>query len=85
VDEIKFTRYSFAPNMKLKYLCLDENFIKSFNNLAYAAKLQHLFIRYNKCSEYSELDGLKELLNLKELELTNNPISRKHGNRFNIL
>ena len=71
--------------MKLKYLCLDENFIKSFNNLAFAARLQHLFIRYNKCSEYTELEGLRELPNLKELEITNNPLARRHGYRYNIL
>lgn len=71
--------------MKLKYLCLDENFIKSLNNLCVMEKLNHLFVRYNKVSDYNELTGLSSLMNLKELEISSNPLSRKHGSRYNLI
>lgn len=71
--------------MKLEYLCLDENFIKSFNNLYLLPRLKHLFIRYNKVSDFNELEGLQAIPSLIELDLSNNPLSRKYGYRFLLL
>jgi len=71
--------------MRLKFLCLDENFIKNFNNLYVVIKLQHLFIRCNKLSDYSEMNGFSELPNLRELDMSQNILGRKHGYRYNII
>jgi hypothetical protein len=71
--------------MKLKYLCLDENYIKNFNYLYCLSRLQHLFVRYNKISDYSEIENLQSLVVLKELDLSNNPISRKYGCRLSLM
>lgn len=71
--------------MRLEFLCLDENSIKSFNNLFCLQRLRHLYIRYNKISDYTEIDGLQSISTLTELDLSNNPLSRKYGYRFILL
>lgn len=65
--------HSFHHTMKLKYLCLDENLIRNFSNLAILPRLQHLFVRYNKISEYSEIGRLSDITTLRELEISSNP------------
>lgn len=77
--------HSFHHTMKLKYLCLDENLIRNFSNLAILPRLQHLFVRYNKISEYSEIGRLSDITTLRELEISSNPLSRKLGYRFNVI
>ena len=77
--------HSFHHTMKLKYLCLDENLIRNFSNLAILPRLQHLFVRYNKISEYSEIGRLSDITTLRELEISSNPQSRKLGYRFNVI
>ncbi len=71
--------------MRLEFLCLDENFIKNFNNLFCLQKLRHLYIRYNKVSDYPEIEGLSNIPFLLELDMSNNPLSRKYGYRFLLL
>lgn len=71
--------------MKLEYLCLDENFIKSFNQLYILPRLRCLFARYNKTSDFSELEGLAGIQALAELDLSSNPLARKYGYRLLLL
>ena len=71
--------------MKLEYLCLDENFIKSFNNLYILPRLRCLFMRYNKTTDFSEIEGLGNIQTLVELDLNSNPLARKYGYRLLVL
>jgi hypothetical protein len=71
--------------MKLEYVCLDENFIKSFNNLYILPRLRCLMARYNKTSDFGELEGLSSVQTLSELDLGSNPLARKYGYRLLLL
>ncbi len=67
--------------MLLKCLKIDNNGLKSFPDLGHLSKLTHLFANQNRLSDYHDLDKLKNVLALKELELTLNPVSRRVGYR----
>lgn len=71
--------------MRLEYLCLDENFIRSVNNLYVLPRLKFLYLRANKVTEIQDLEGLANIETLVELDLSGNPISRKYGYRWSIL
>lgn len=68
--------------MRLEFLCLDENFIKNFNNVYVLQNLRNLFIRYNKTSDFGEVEGLQAIATLGELDMSNTPLSRKYGYRL---
>lgn len=68
--------------MRLEFLCLDENFIKNFNNVYVLQNLRNLFIRYNKTSDFGEVEGLQAIPTLGELDMSNTPLSRKYGYRL---
>ena len=72
---------SFSSKMLLKCLKIDNNGLKSFPDLGHLTKLTHLFANQNRLSDYHDLDKLKNVLALKELELTLNPVSRRVGYR----
>ena len=67
--------------MNLKCLKLDHNGLKFFPDLTHVPKLTHLFANYNRLSDYNDIDKLRGVLSLKELELIHNPLSRRSGYR----
>lgn len=62
-------------------LRLDENGLKSLTGIEKLSKLQTLFVAGNKVNELFEIDKLVELMNLLELSLLHNPVSRKFNYR----
>lgn len=71
--------------MRLEYLCLNENFLRSVNNLYMLPCLRHLFVRYNRLSEFPDIEGLLNIETLVELDISSNPLSRKYGYRLILL
>lgn len=71
--------------MRLEYLCLNENFLRSVNNLYMLPCLRHLYVRYNRLTEFGDIEGLLNVENLTELDISSNPLSRKYGYRLIIL
>ena len=67
--------------MNLKCLKIDYNGLRKFPHLAHLSKLTHIFAKNNKLTDYADVDKLKEIVCLKELELMHNSISRKNGYR----
>ena len=63
--------------MNLKCLKLDHNVLKKFPDLGHIPKLTHVFANYNRIAEFSNIEKLKGILCLKELELLHNPLSRR--------
>ena len=76
-----FFRNSFSGLNPLKCLKIDDNGLKGFSNMQRLTKLQHLFANNNRINDMPDVERLTDLQSLKELELTNNPISRKAGYR----
>jgi len=72
---------SFSSKMNLKCLKLDHNGLKFFPDLTHIPKLTHLFANYNRLSDYNDIEKLRGVLSLKELELIHNPLSRRSGYR----
>ena len=67
--------------MNLKCLKLDHNGLKNFPDLSHIPKLTHLFANYNRLSDYNDVEKLRNIICLKELELFHNPLSRRSGYR----
>lgn len=70
---------SFQPYHQIQTLRLDENAIKTVNGIE---KLEHLTIlsmQGNRLNEYSELERIGAIVNLSELNLLSNPMSRKQN------
>lgn len=67
--------------MNLKCLKLDHNGLKNFPDLSFMPRLTHLFANYNRLSDYNDVEKLRQIAALKELELLHNPLSRRSGYR----
>jgi len=65
----------------LKSLLLDFNYLKVINGFSKITSLCYFSIESNKITEYSGIERLTELENLKELNLTNNPIQKNYNYR----
>jgi Leucine-rich repeat (LRR) protein len=63
--------------MNLKCLKLDHNGLKTFPDLTHIKNLTHLFANFNRLSDYNDVEKLRGIMSLKELELINNPLSRR--------
>ncbi|GAB1603490.1 hypothetical protein Ahia01_000630300 [Argonauta hians] len=77
--------HSFAGQMNLLELHLEENRVSSLAPLGKMTKLQRLYISNNKIQEVQELEHLKHLVSLTEISISNNPISRKVQARFMLM
>ena len=67
--------------MNLKCLKLDHNGLKTFPDLSHLPKLTHLFCNYNRLSDYNDVEKIRLIPSLKELELIHNPLCRRSGYR----
>ena len=74
-------RNSFSSKMNLKCLKLDHNGLKMFPDFTHLKKLTHLFANFNRLSDYNDVEKLRGIMSLKELELIHNPLSRRQGYR----
>ena len=83
IKQIDFN--SFSSPLALRFLRLDENRIRSLINLNKLIKLQCLQIMANRIQDFIEVERLRELPNLIELVLSNNPIVRKVPYRLNVI
>lgn len=83
IKQIDYT--AFNSPLALRFLRLDDNRIRSLVNLNKLVKLQCLQIVSNRIQDFVEVERLRELPNLMELVLTNNPIVRKVPYRLNII
>ncbi|XP_043929516.1 leucine-rich repeat-containing protein 9 [Protopterus annectens] len=72
---------SFTGQKCLLELHLEENRIRELSNLNPLLKLQRLFLGFNKIQDMSELRKLDVLLNLIELSLIGNNVTRKSLHR----
>jgi len=71
------------PN--LKTLLLDQNYLKNINGFVKISSLNYLSCDNNKIQEMSQIEKLGDLENLKDLNLTNNPITKSHNYRLTII
>lgn len=76
---------SFSSPLSLRFLKLDDNRIRTLVNLSRLIKLQCLQIVSNRVQDFVEVERLRDLPNLMELVLLNNPIVRKIPYRLNII
>ena len=76
---------SFHPWHQIQSLRLDENAIKSVNGIEKLEHVQILSMQSNRINEYSELERIGELVNLAELNLLSNPMSRKQNYKVVVL
>lgn len=83
IKQIDYT--SFPTSLALRFLRLDDNRIRSLVNLNKLVKLQCLQIVSNRIQDFVEIERLRELPNLMELVLSNNPIVRKVPYRLNVI
>lgn len=61
-------------------LHLEENCLRSIQNLEKLERLQSLYLTSNRLAELWEIDRLAELPHLMEINLLNNPMQRKINN-----
>ena len=83
IKQIDYT--SFQYPLALRFLRLDDNRIRNLMNLNKLIKLQCLQIVTNRIQDFVEIERLRELPNLMELVLSNNPIVRKVPYRLNVI
>jgi Leucine-rich repeat (LRR) protein len=76
---------SFSSPLSLRFLRLDDNRIRTLVNLSRLVKLQCLQIVSNRIQDFVEVERLRDLPNLMELVLSNNPIVRKIPYRLNVI
>nr|XP_021516480.1 leucine-rich repeat-containing protein 9-like [Meriones unguiculatus] len=70
-----FTDSAFAKPSALLTLHLEENRLRELGKLQPLAKLEKLFLGYNKIQEMSELEKLDGIPSLRELTIYGNPIT----------
>jgi Leucine-rich repeat (LRR) protein len=61
---------------------MEENLIKNLNGFKSLINLNALYLGCNRISDATEIEKLSCLINLKELIMSFNPISRKSIYRF---
>ena len=76
---------TFAGNMELEFLCLDENSLKSVPGLEKLERLKILYLSYNRIADLWELDKLTEMRELTEISLISNPVAKKGMYRSSVL
>ena len=81
----QFEPNSFSTMNSIKCLKINDNGLRNFANVQRLYKMQHLFANSNRINDFPDLEKLIELPNLKELELTGNPVCRKAGYRAVLL
>ena len=69
----------------LKTLMIDQNYLKSINSFFKLQNLSFLSVESNKTSDNSHIDKLSENVNLKELNLSNTPLSKSYNYRQNTI
>lgn len=62
-------------------LRLEDNGLRSLQNIEKLERLQSLFMSGNRVPEFWEVDRLSELPHLMEIALMNNPVARKPNYR----
>eukprot|EP00828_Plagiopyla_frontata_P048425 TRINITY_DN9277_c0_g1_i1.p1 TRINITY_DN9277_c0_g1~~TRINITY_DN9277_c0_g1_i1.p1 ORF type:complete len:476 (+),score=76.82 TRINITY_DN9277_c0_g1_i1:2-1429(+) len=80
-NKMRFFDQNSFPLIPLKCLKIDDNYLKTFNFISRLYKLQHLFANNNRLNEFTDIEKLLDLQNLKELELKGNILSKKVGYR----
>jgi Leucine-rich repeat (LRR) protein len=83
IKQIDFN--SFQSPLSLRFLRLDDNRLRSLVNLSKLMKLQCLQIVSNRIQDFIEVERLRDLPNLMELVLSNNPVVRKVPYRLNVI
>lgn len=83
IKQIDFN--SFSSPLSLRFLRLDDNRIRTLVHLSRLVKLQCLQIVSNRIQDFVEVERLRDLPNLMELVLSNNPIVRKIPYRLNVI
>ena len=83
IKQIDYT--SFQSPLALRFLRFDDNRIRNLINLNKLMKLQCLQIVSNRIQDFVEVERLRDLPNLMELVLSNNPVVRKIPYRLNVI
>ncbi|GAX73782.1 hypothetical protein CEUSTIGMA_g1233.t1 [Chlamydomonas eustigma] len=71
----------FSHLSRLRELRMEENGLRSLANLQSLSSLQSLHVGFNRISEAIDIDRLQGLVSLVEINLVNNPITRKQAYR----
>ena len=66
-------------------LRLEDNGLRTMQNIERLERLQSLFMSGNRVPEFWEVDRLSELPHLMEIALMNNPVARKPNYRTAII
>lgn len=69
----------------LKTLILDHNYLKSANGFIKISSLNYLSLDNNKIQEFAQIERLGDHDNLKELNLSNNLITKNYNYRIHII
>lgn len=80
---IERSNIGLLPNLKT-ILC-DSNYLKNINSFSKLQSLIYLSFDTNKITDISNIEKLTELENLKEINLSNNPITKNINYRLNII
>ena len=71
------------PNIQI--IIADNNMIKNINNLKKYSTLTCISFENNKIIDFNQIEELKELKSLKEINLSNNPISKSIHFRYKMI
>ncbi|XP_039096685.1 leucine-rich repeat-containing protein 9 [Hyaena hyaena] len=80
-----FNDSAFAKPSSLLALHLEENRLRELSKLQSLAKLEKLFLGYNKIQDMAELEKLDGISSLRELTVYGNPICRKTLHRHMLI
>ena len=69
----------------LMTLILDHNYLKSANGFIKISSLNYLSLDNNKIQEFAQIERLGDHDNLKELNLSNNLITKNYNYRIHII
>eukprot|EP00794_Sanderia_malayensis_P011827 gene11827-13052_t len=72
-----FSEFSFSTQWKITELHVEENRLRELSNLSHLVNLQRLYVGLNRIQESSEIEKLESLLNLIEISIIGNPVSRR--------
>jgi Leucine-rich repeat (LRR) protein len=80
---VERSNIGLLPN--LNTLICDSNYLKNINSFSKLQSLVYLSFHSNKISEISNIERLAEIENLKEINLSNNPITKNMNYRVNVI
>lgn len=76
---------AFGDECEATFLSFDDNALKNLPFIFRLRQLKHLFAANNRIADLGDFEKFGELKELKDFDLSNNPVNRRPGYRFNLL